>query len=78
MDCNMPNMDGFTATEILKSKMGNNMLPWTPIVAVTAYNTSTIEANCKKSGMDDFLPKPCLKSDFDAMLLKWIALLSNS
>ena len=72
MDCNMPIMDGFTATEILKGRMKMKLLPWSPIVAVTACKTVTTEEKCKKVGMDDFLSKPCLKSHFDAMLNKWI------
>ena len=38
MDCNMPVMDGFEATEILRKKIEQNTIPITKIVACTALH----------------------------------------
>ena len=53
MDCEMPVMDGFAATEALR-KQGYEG----PIVALTAHASSTVRARCLASGMDGFLTKP--------------------
>ena len=58
MDCNMPIMDGYTATreivELAKEHKINNSL----IVAVTAYNSSNNTELCYDSGMNHVLFKP--------------------
>jgi CheY-like chemotaxis protein len=63
MDCQMPEMDGFTATreirhwESLQSE-GNETAPPVPIVAVTASAMPGDREKCLASGMDDYLAKP--------------------
>ena len=53
MDCNMPLMDGFEATSLLKAKMtAGDLLP-IPIVALTAYASNKVEEECHIAGMDD-------------------------
>ena len=47
-------------------------LPWSPIVAVTACKTASTERRCKEVGIDDFLGKPCLRKDFNAVIEKWV------
>ena len=51
MDCNMPVMDGYEATErIVKMISGNEIAP-TTVIGVTAYTSSEHLDNCIKSGM---------------------------
>ena len=55
MDCQMPVMDGFEATEeIRKREVGRH----TPIIAVTARAMKEDEQRCLAVGMDAFIPKP--------------------
>jgi PAS domain S-box-containing protein len=56
MDIQMPVMDGFEATRQIRSGAVPN---WhIPIIALTANATQNIIEQCKKSGMNDHLPKP--------------------
>ena len=57
MDCHMPIMDGFEASEIINRKFAGKK--WKPkIVAVTASVMKTDIERCFAAGMDDFIPKP--------------------
>ncbi len=53
MDINMPIMDGYEASAILKKKS-----PKTPILALTAYATSADEEKILAAGMDAYMSKP--------------------
>ena len=56
MDCNMPIMDGYTATLLLK-----RIQPSLKIVAVTANSFDVDIQKCFSSGMDQVLVKPVFK-----------------
>ena len=58
MDCQMPVMDGFEASEIIKGWSREGKVKHIPIVAWTANAISTTRDKCIKSGMDDYLSKP--------------------
>ena len=60
MDCNMPIMDGYAATKILKEKMNKKEIPFIKIIAHTAYSKENHEEKFEKYGFDDYLPKPFL------------------
>ena len=53
MDLNMPEMDGFEATKILKS-----MRPEIPVIVQSAYILSGEENRSFEAGCDEFLSKP--------------------
>ena len=64
MDCQMPEMDGFEATRIIRAeeaKLGRH----TPIIALTAYAMEGDRRKCLDAGMDGYIPKPFNK---DALL----------
>jgi len=63
MDCQMPVMDGYQATRILKEMMANNEIPSCSIVALTANDTEKDKQKCKECGMDDVLSKPLKEED---------------
>ena len=56
MDCEMPEMDGFTATERIREFENDEI--HTLIVALTAHVMEDQLDKCRASGMDDYLPKP--------------------
>ena len=58
MDCNMPVMDGFTATQEIKKLLENEIETHLSIIALTAYSTDSFKTKCISSGMDGFLSKP--------------------
>ncbi len=65
MDCQMPIMDGFEATKIIRQS--REEIRKTPIIAVTANSTTLDRTLCEEAGMDDYTPKPI---DFDELTLK--------
>ena len=54
MDLQMPEMNGFEATEYIRNKMHSNI----PIIALTADVTTVDLAKCKAVGMNDYIAKP--------------------
>ncbi len=68
MDCEMPVLDGFEATqEIRKNHPRNNI----PIVAMTARAMRGDREKCLMAGMDAYLSKPVGPSDFESALQQW-------
>jgi len=54
MDLQMPEMNGFEATEYIRTVMNSNI----PIIALTADVTTVDLAKCKAVGMNDYIAKP--------------------
>lgn len=69
MDIQMPLMDGYTATRLLRNNPGNKDLP---IVAMTAHALSEDREKCLAVGMNDHLPKPIERTKLYDILLRWI------
>ncbi|MDN3684598.1 response regulator [Vibrio sinaloensis] len=65
MDCRMPEMDGFEATEYLREQRYT-----LPIIALTAGTTLEEREKCILCGMDDILTKPYTAQDLKLMLEK--------
>lgn len=72
MDCQMPEMDGYEATQLLKKAMAAGEVPHRPIVALTAHAMKEDQEKCFKAGMDDFLTKPIKPSPLESVLEKWL------
>ena len=70
MDCQMPVMDGYTATGLIKVKDGLNSS--TPIVAMTANALEGDREKCLEAGMEDFITKPINQQKLAEALQKWI------
>jgi PAS domain S-box-containing protein len=67
MDLQMPEMNGFEATQQIRSKMGPD-LAHTPIIAITAAALQGEYEKCMAAGMNDYLLKPFEPNDlFDKM-----------
>jgi CheY-like chemotaxis protein/HPt (histidine-containing phosphotransfer) domain-containing protein len=71
MDCEMPIMDGLSATRALRER--ENSGSRIPIIALTADVTSAGRAACLAAGMDDHLAKPFRREALHAMLARWLA-----
>ena len=56
MDCQMPIMDGFESTKVIRAKKGPNQK--TPIIALTANMVTGVKKECADTGMNDLLYKP--------------------
>jgi CheY-like chemotaxis protein len=54
MDLQMPEMNGFEATEYIRNTMRSNI----PIIALTADVTTVDLVKCKAVGMNDYIAKP--------------------
>jgi len=69
MDCHMPVMDGFTATEKIRSREADGER--IPIIAMTAGARSEDRDRCLASGMDDFVSKPIDVARLGYVLKTW-------
>ncbi|HBF09026.1 MAG: hypothetical protein CMD81_08545 [Gammaproteobacteria bacterium] len=58
MDCQMPVMDGFTATEAIRNGEAGEKYRGIPIIALTANAMDGDRQRCLDSGMSDYLMKP--------------------
>ncbi len=67
MDCRMPVLDGFAATEQIRRLD----LPQPYIVAMTADAMKGVREKCLKVGMNDYLSKPLNRSELEAALKRW-------
>jgi two-component system, sensor histidine kinase and response regulator len=74
MDCQMPGMDGFEATEKIRRMEANPGLNMrrTPIIALTAHATSGYRDLCIAKGMDDYLSKPFNSQQIVEKLERWV------
>jgi CheY-like chemotaxis protein len=68
MDCQMPQMDGFEATRVIRRLEEHKR--HIPIVALTADAMKEAEQNCREAGMDDFLSKPIERDKLSSCLAR--------
>lgn len=72
MDVQMPIIDGYRATHILRHHQPYNVLSrGIPIVAMTASAIQGDREKCKRAGMDDYLAKPVKGKTLEKMLVRW-------
>ncbi len=69
MDVQMPEMDGYEATQALRAKE-NGTGAHIPVVALTAHAMKGDRERCLAAGMDDYMAKPIHPHELDAILDK--------
>jgi CheY-like chemotaxis protein len=70
MDCEMPVMDGFSATAALRRREPEGA--HVPVIALTADATAAGREACLAAGMDDYLAKPFRREALHGMLARWL------
>lgn len=68
MDLNMPGLNGFEATKMIKA-----LRPNVPVIAQSAYVMAGEELDSINAGCDEFLSKPVRLNDLFAMLERYLS-----
>jgi signal transduction histidine kinase/CheY-like chemotaxis protein/streptogramin lyase/HPt (histidine-containing phosphotransfer) domain-containing protein len=69
MDVQMPKMDGYQATKMIRRELG---LGEVPIIAITAHAMAGAAERCREAEMNDHVAKPIGPEDLARILVKWI------
>jgi signal transduction histidine kinase/CheY-like chemotaxis protein len=75
MDCQMPGLDGYQATQRLRElehRWGVVTADRTPVVALTANAAAGDRERCLAAGMDDHLGKPFRQEQLAAVVARWL------
>jgi len=74
MDCQMPGMDGYEATDEIRKweKKGKNGSKRVPIIAMTAHALKGDREKCLNAGMDDYIAKPIHPRKLCNVIEKWL------
>jgi CheY-like chemotaxis protein/HPt (histidine-containing phosphotransfer) domain-containing protein len=78
MDCQMPRMDGYQATRLLREREAARGLLRTPVIALTANALAGDRQACLDAGMDDYLGKPFTSVQLLLALRRWMQARSES
>ncbi|NRB40199.1 MAG: response regulator [Pseudomonadales bacterium] len=73
MDCEMPEMDGYTATRQIRAYEANNHQTAVPIIAVTAHAIKELRQKCLDAGMNAHLSKPFTLKELKAVIEQYLA-----
>lgn len=73
MDCEMPILDGFSATQQLRVWEGGNQRVRTPVVALTAHILNEHKDRARQAGMDGHMAKPVELSQLRELIEHWVA-----
>ena len=71
MDVQMPEMDGFEATRLIREKEKESGSSHIPIIAMTAYAMKGDKERCFEAGMDGYVSKPISSELLKAEILKF-------
>ncbi|MBF0176197.1 MAG: response regulator [Magnetococcales bacterium] len=69
MDIQMPGMDGYQTTEVIRQNLGLEQLP---IIAMTAHAMAGDRERCLAAGMNDHVAKPIDPTTLHDVLTRWL------
>ncbi|WP_158727993.1 PAS domain S-box protein [Flavobacterium sp. I-STPA6A] len=69
MDIQMPNKNGYEATDEIRKFENSQDIP---IIAITAGIMAGDKEKCFEAGMNDYLPKPIIQTDLERVLQAWL------
>lgn len=69
MDCMMPGLDGYEATQSIRES--GQFYARIPIIACTANTSDSDRHACQQAGMDDFIEKPLSLAKVSDLLQRW-------
>jgi CheY-like chemotaxis protein/HPt (histidine-containing phosphotransfer) domain-containing protein len=72
MDCQMPVLDGYSATDRIRRWEAAERRDRVPIVAMTAHAMLGDRERCVSAGMDDYIAKPIRAEELDGVLARWL------
>ncbi|MEO8174878.1 MAG: response regulator, partial [Sediminibacterium sp.] len=75
MDIQMPEMNGYEATQKIRALQTNVHVP---IIAITAGNVKGEKEKCLDAGMDDFISKPIVENTLRIAFDKWLTSKKNA
>jgi len=68
MDIQMPEMDGFQATEAIRK---DPLFAELPIIAMTAHTMAGYQQQCLDAGMNDYTTKPIIPEKLYELIIQW-------
>ncbi|WP_404389544.1 response regulator [Pseudoalteromonas phenolica] len=72
MDCQMPEMDGYKASQAVRNGKAGELYKDIPIIAMTANAMVGDKDKCLEAGMDDYISKPIKPEVLFERLLQWL------
>ena len=76
MDCQMPELDGYQATQQIRQREGQEK--HTVIIGLTANAMAGDRQKCLDAGMDDYISKPINLANLSSVLEKWLEVSQKS
>ncbi|HZQ55860.1 MAG TPA: ATP-binding protein [Bryobacteraceae bacterium] len=71
MDCQMPELDGYRAAQMIRDYESKHKRERTPVIAMTAQAMPGDRERCFQAGMDDYVSKPAKQETIELMLERW-------
>ncbi len=73
MDCQMPEVDGYEATRIIRQReaKAGEQTRHIPVIALTAHAMDGDRETCLSAGMDDYASKPFTPIQLQALINRW-------
>ena len=78
MDCQMPEMDGYSATRLIRAGSSGAQNTAIPVIAMTAHAMAGDREKCIECGMNDYISKPFQVEQLTSILEKWSRVITGN